>query len=220
MKRCSRCHLDKPLDEFHRQSKSSDGAQSECKSCKHERKAIKAGDSTKVIRIREGKVQEYLRGPNHGESKTRLYRKWKSMHSRCANPNSNVWKWYGGKGIRVTEQWANWHTFRQWAYDSGYQDGLELDRVDAEGDYSPTNCRWITKRENVKRARSALDAAVNVQLMAEAAARGITPETLIAEIVTIHYTAADELLATSDSQSVTGSVTDGKEVMADVNGND
>lgn len=173
--------------------------------------AVKAA-KTVVTRVRDGVVQTYTRDRNHGESKTRLYRKWKSMHARCNNPNSKVWKWYGGKGIGVAPEWAEWDDFKEWAIASGYQDGLELDRVDADSDYSPDNCRWITKRENVKRARAALSPDVDAQLMSEAAERGLTPETLIAEIVNDHYSAVVESQASCDSQMPEGSVTDGQEV--------
>lgn len=216
MKRCSRCKAEKPLDDFHRQSSSKDGHQAECKVCKHERKALKAGDTTKVTRVRNGQVQEYLRGPNHGESKTSLYRRWKSMHQRCENPNSRQYRWYGGKGVRVAEEWSDWPTFRQWAETSGYQNGLELDRVDADGDYGPDNCRWLPKRENIKRARLALPEEAAVLLAADAAMRDVSTETLIAEIVTRHYTAAAEERAPRTSQTPEGSATDGEGVMADV----
>ena len=194
------------------QTRSKDGRQAECKACKHERKAMKVGDQTKVVRIRQGRVEEYLRGPNHGDSKTRLYRKWKSMHSRCYNSRARQWKWYGGRGITVCQEWHDWLTFKSWAVASGYQEGLELDRVDSDKNYEPDNCRWLTKRENIKRARAALSPEVNVQLHAEALSLCITPEDLIADIVTRHYSAADEALAPSVSRN-TSSVSGGEEVI-------
>lgn len=165
-----------------------------------------------VTRVRNGETQVFTRDRNHGESKTRLYRKWKSMHARCTNPKYRAWKWYGGKGIRVCEEWADWSTFKEWAIDAGYIDGLELDRIDADGDYSPSNCRWLTKRENVKRARSALSPGVNSMLLLDAQILGVTPENLIVQIVERHYAAAEEALATSTSRGHEDLVTDGKEV--------
>lgn len=212
MKRCSRCKAEKPLDDFHRQASSRDGHQAECKACKHERKALKKGDLTKVTRIRDGKVQEYLRGPNHGDSKTRLYRKWKSMHERCENPSRSNYVWYGAKGIAVALEWSDWSEFKRWAYASGYEDGLELDRVDPDLGYGPDNCRWITKRENVKRSRRALDPDIDVQLHAEAVLRGMSVEALIADIVTRHYAAAEGSQASCDSQRLVGAERGGQEV--------
>ena len=170
--------------------------------------------ATKVVvtRVRDGVEQVFTRDRNHGQSRTRLYRKWKSMHARCSNPKSRVWKWYGGKGIQVTPEWSDWETFQQWALATGYQDGLELDRIDPDADYSPENCRWITKRENVKRARAALPAEIDSLLIQDAVRLGRTPETLIAEIVTSHYVTANAALVESAARKPAGSVTDGEEV--------
>jgi len=74
------------------------------------------------------------------------------MRQRCQNPKSDAWKWYGAKGISVCPEWADYCTFREWALSSGYVDGLSIDRVDSSGDYEPTNCRWITTKENGVRA--------------------------------------------------------------------
>lgn len=165
-----------------------------------------------VTRTRNGVQQVFTRDRNHGQSRTRLYRKWKSMHARCSNPNSKVWKWYGGKGIRVVDEWSDWETFQQWALSSGYQDGLELDRIDADAHYGPDNCRWITKRENIKRARAALPPEVGLMLVKDAQTLGKSPETLITEIVTAYYVTPEEAQAVSASRKPKGSVTDGKEV--------
>ena len=71
--------------------------------------------------------------------------RYKGMMSRCYNKNSWNYKWYGGKGITVCDEWRNdFLNFRDWALENGYSKELTLDRIDGEKDYCPENCRWIT----------------------------------------------------------------------------
>ena len=71
--------------------------------------------------------------------------RYKGMMSRCYNENSCNYKWYGGKGIAVCDEWRNdFLNFRDWALENGYSKELTLDRIDGEKDYCPENCRWIT----------------------------------------------------------------------------
>lgn len=82
----------------------------------------------------------------HGESRTPLYRLWVSIRSRCddmQNPR------YGGRGIRICPEWSVYESFRDWAMANGYAKGLEIDRIDNDGNYEPANCRFVTTRVNV-----------------------------------------------------------------------
>lgn len=91
----------------------------------------------------------------HGESHgVRLYRIWKAINRRCRVPEASNYKWYGGRGISLCDGWRTYSVFRDWALDNGYDDDLEIDRVDNDGDYEPTNCQWISKVENVRKARA------------------------------------------------------------------
>lgn len=79
----------------------------------------------------------------------RLYKVWLSMHARVHNPKSNVYKHYGGRGIRICREWdCNYEAFRTWAMEHGYdptapRGKCTLDRIDPDGDYCPQNCRWV-----------------------------------------------------------------------------
>lgn len=94
----------------------------------------------------------------HGLRNHRLYRIWNSMKQRCNNPNIHSYKHYGGRNIKVYEEWFNdFQSFYNWSMANGYQDGLTLDRIDVNGNYEPNNCRWTTyKKQNNNRRNNTL----------------------------------------------------------------
>lgn len=90
------------------------------------------------------------RKKKHGDSQkgkiARLYRIWHGIKDRCLNINN---KDYGGRGITVCPEWTNdYIKFRDWALNNGYADNLIIDRKDPDGNYEPTNCRWLTVLES------------------------------------------------------------------------
>ncbi len=79
----------------------------------------------------------------------RLYNIWHAMKQRCYDDRKREYKYYGGKGIKICDEWlSNFEAFQEWSLKSGYKSNLTIDRINAEKDYCPENCRWITQKEN------------------------------------------------------------------------
>ena len=90
----------------------------------------------------------------HGQTGTRLYRIWNAMKRRTTKPNDISYPLYGGRGIRVCAEWYNdFSVFKEWADKNGYIDNLSIDRINPDGNYEPSNCRWstVTKQANNRR---------------------------------------------------------------------
>lgn len=91
------------------------------------------------------------RSCTHKMSGKRLYRIWADMTQRCKNPKMECFKYYGGKNIRVCKEWSSFDSFMTWALSNGYSDGLTIDRINNNGNYEPSNCQWITIKEQVRK---------------------------------------------------------------------
>lgn len=101
-----------------------------------------------------------LMSKKHGLSHSRLYRIRAEMIARCYNKNKIMYKDYGARQIKVCDDWLNkengFMNFYSWAFSNGYEDNLTIDRIDVDGNYEPSNCRWVSmevqqnnKRNNV-----------------------------------------------------------------------
>lgn len=94
-------------------------------------------------------------GVMHGLSKTRLYKILNGVKNRCYNENTDNYEYYGGRGIKVCEEWLHdFQTFYDWAMSSGYNDTLTIDRINVNGNYDSTNCRWVTPKQQANNKKN------------------------------------------------------------------
>lgn len=99
-----------------------------------------------------------LASKKHGYSGTRIYSVWRSIIDRCENPKNINYDNYGGRGIVICQEWKNPECFIKWAFESGYDidapfGECTIDRIDVNGNYEPSNCRWTTIAEQNKNKR-------------------------------------------------------------------
>ena len=99
-------------------------------------------------------------GYKHGETKTKLHHVWSLMKQRCLNPNCLSYKDYGGRGITICPEWTDklngFTNFRDWALNNGYKEGLQINRINNNGNYETSNCNWVTRLENMRNQRKTI----------------------------------------------------------------
>jgi len=76
------------------------------------------------------------------------------MSNRCRNPSNKCYKDYGERGITVCDEWFEFMPFYDWGVNNGWETGLELDRINNNGNYTPSNCRFVTRKKNLQNTKT------------------------------------------------------------------
>lgn len=135
--------------------------------------SLKAGDvrSCGCLKKEQDKINmTSLNGKNikHGDAKPgnvkRIWREWSGIKKRTTNPKDKAFYRYGGRGIKMCDEWLNsYETFRDWAYENGYNDNLTIERIDINKGYEPSNCKWIPFNEQANNRRRTIWIEWNVK---------------------------------------------------------
>ena len=104
---------------------------------------LTAGKKQKTCGCQRSVIHGYARNKT-----TLLYFVWAAMRRRCSKPTHKGFHRYGGRGIKICEEWQDVGIFIDWALANGWQQALQIDRINNDGDYEPTNCRFVTLTAN------------------------------------------------------------------------
>ena len=139
----------------------------ECPICKNPYRTmtshIKSGASSKCKTCASKQSNK-----KHGDKYTRLYQVHQNMLRRClTETNPNYKKYYGRHGVTVCDEWKDYLSFKEWALSNGYQNNLTIDRIDNNGNYEPSNCRWVSMSKQMHNTRRSLINKFSVDELSE-----------------------------------------------------
>lgn len=105
----------------------------------------------------------YLGGTmKYNKTNIKLYDVWQHIKQRCYNNNNQAYPNYGGRGIEVCKEWLDdFMTFYDWSINNGYKEGLTIDRIDVNGNYEPSNCRWVDRKIQARNRRNNRNITIN-----------------------------------------------------------
>lgn len=116
----------------------------------------------------------------HGQTNSLTYRIWSDMKSRCFNPTSSIYKFYGGRGITVCERWASSDGFTNFIADMKEIPGPEysIERINVDGNYEPANCKWLLRKQQARNTRSTMRAPDGTPVIDLAEKHGLSMSTV------------------------------------------
>jgi hypothetical protein len=145
----------------------------------------------------------------HNGSNTRLFRIWQHILKRCLSSNVKNYANYGGRGITVCDDWKDsFQTFREWSYQNGYREDLSIDRIDVNGNYEPSNCRWTNAKvqANNKRNNRLIEYNGVVKTISEWADElGLKQATIKARLDNYHWS-VERALTTPQRRKIPGDI--------------
>ena len=141
----------------------------------------------------------------HGFFGTRIYKIWDSMKQRCYNPKCDAYMNYGGRGITICDEWKNdFMSFCNWSMNNGYSDNLTIDRIDVNGNYEPSNCRWADDiiQHNNTRKNPHFEYKGEIHTIPEwSRITGLNINTIKERIFKYHWSIEDSLTTPPDKQN-------------------
>lgn len=128
------------------------------------------GDSLKIVTScgcvkKEQDLKNLGVKRNHNMTHHPLFPIWDAVMNRCYNQNNRSYADYGGRGIKVCDDWHLVENFCKWGYENGFEKGLTIERIDVNGNYEPSNCKWIPSNEQAWNTRKTVYVDINGEMI-------------------------------------------------------